>query len=420
MRATFGAPRVGGGLGRDQQPCARGPASLVSCAQKDRGRQARRPRPTARFPPMATAEVTGAEEVAWDLSDLFEGIDDPHIDEVVAQAEVDAAAFRERYHGKVAGLDPASLAEAVAEHERIEAAVVRPLTYAHLVFATNMADSARGALVARLGEKAAGARDAAPLLRARVGRRAGRRRRAPPGRPGARPLAPSSALAPKVPAVPALRARRARRYREDRLRRLRVVAALRGAAGCAPRRARRRRRFARDGARPPLRPRSRHPARRRRSDHRGARARAQDACVRLQHHPPGQVDRRPHARLSDLDLGRATSRTRRRTRRSTRSSRRRRRGTTSRSATTGSRPGCSGSTGSSTTTVRHRSRRTRGRSRGTTRGGSSSMRTASSRTRQARSSRASSTTTGSTGPFARTSEPVRFAPRRFRACTRTC
>jgi oligoendopeptidase F len=104
---------------------------------------------------MATAEVTGAEEVAWDLSDLFEGIDDPQIDEVVAQAEADAAAFRERYHGKVAELDAASLADAVAEHERIEAAVVRPLTYAHLVFATNMADPARGALVARLGEKAA-------------------------------------------------------------------------------------------------------------------------------------------------------------------------------------------------------------------------------------------------------------------------
>ncbi|HEX6724948.1 MAG TPA: M3 family oligoendopeptidase [Gaiella sp.] len=104
---------------------------------------------------MATAEVTGAEEVAWDLSDLFEGIGDPRIDEVVGQADADAAAFRKRYHGKVTGLDAASLADAIAEHERIEAAVVRPLTYAHLVFATNMADPARGALVARLGEKAA-------------------------------------------------------------------------------------------------------------------------------------------------------------------------------------------------------------------------------------------------------------------------
>ncbi len=104
---------------------------------------------------MATTEVTGAEEVAWDLTDLFDGIDDPRIDDVVAQAETDAAAFRERYHGKVAGLDAEALAGAVAEHERIESSVVRALTYAHLVFATNMADPARGALVARLGEKAA-------------------------------------------------------------------------------------------------------------------------------------------------------------------------------------------------------------------------------------------------------------------------
>jgi oligoendopeptidase F len=104
---------------------------------------------------MATTEITGAEEVAWDLSDLFEGIDDPRIDEEIARAEADAAAFRERYHGKVAQLDAADLAAAVAEHERIESAVVRPLTFAHLVFATNMAEPARGALVARLGEKAA-------------------------------------------------------------------------------------------------------------------------------------------------------------------------------------------------------------------------------------------------------------------------
>ena len=104
---------------------------------------------------MATTELTGAEDVAWDLTDLFAGVDDPRIDEEVAQAEADAATFRERYHGEVAGLDAAALAEAVEEYERIEATLVRPLTFAHLHFATNMADPARGALVARLGEKAA-------------------------------------------------------------------------------------------------------------------------------------------------------------------------------------------------------------------------------------------------------------------------
>jgi oligoendopeptidase F len=104
---------------------------------------------------VATTELTGAEEVAWDLSDLYEALDDPRIDADVAQSEADAVAFRERYHGRVAELGAAELAAAVAEHERIESVVVRALTFAHLTFATNMADPARGALVARLGEKAA-------------------------------------------------------------------------------------------------------------------------------------------------------------------------------------------------------------------------------------------------------------------------
>ena len=104
---------------------------------------------------MATTELTGAEEVAWDLGDLYDGVDDPRIDADVAEAEAAAAAFRERFHGKVGELDGPALAEALAEHERIESAVVRPLTFAHLLFATNMADPTRGALVARLGEKAA-------------------------------------------------------------------------------------------------------------------------------------------------------------------------------------------------------------------------------------------------------------------------
>ncbi|RDI73705.1 oligoendopeptidase, pepF/M3 family [Gaiella occulta] len=104
---------------------------------------------------MVTTELTGAEEVAWDLSDLYESPDDPALEADVADAEGSAAAFRERYRGTVASLDAAGLAEAVAERERIESAVDRALTYAHLNFATNMGDPARGALVARLQEKAA-------------------------------------------------------------------------------------------------------------------------------------------------------------------------------------------------------------------------------------------------------------------------
>ena len=57
---------------------------------------------------MATTELTGAEEVAWDLGDLYEGPDDPRIESDITAAEADAAAFRERYHGKVGALEAAT------------------------------------------------------------------------------------------------------------------------------------------------------------------------------------------------------------------------------------------------------------------------------------------------------------------------
>ena len=71
------------------------------------------------------------------------------------EADEAAAAFRERYHGKVSGLSAAELREAIEERERIESIVTRALYYAHLWFSTNMADPPRGALVARLTEKGA-------------------------------------------------------------------------------------------------------------------------------------------------------------------------------------------------------------------------------------------------------------------------
>ena len=104
---------------------------------------------------MTTTELTGAEEVAWDLSDLYGGGDDPRLESDVRGAEEAADAFRERYHGAVAGLDAAALAGAIDELERIESVVTRAFYFAHLWFSTDMADPPRGALVARLTEQAA-------------------------------------------------------------------------------------------------------------------------------------------------------------------------------------------------------------------------------------------------------------------------
>jgi oligoendopeptidase F len=114
---------------------------------------------------MTTTEITGAEDVAWDLSDLYEGADDPRLEGDVKQAEDGAAAFRKRYYGKVAGLSAAELAEAIGERERIDSTLTRAAYYAHLLFSTDMADSARGALVARLTEKGAELEPAIAQLR---------------------------------------------------------------------------------------------------------------------------------------------------------------------------------------------------------------------------------------------------------------
>jgi len=104
---------------------------------------------------MTTTELTGAEDVAWNLSDLYESGDDPRLESDVHEAESAAAAFRNRYHGKVAGLDAAALVAAIEERERIESVFTRAIYYAHLWFATDMTDSQRGALVAHLTEKGA-------------------------------------------------------------------------------------------------------------------------------------------------------------------------------------------------------------------------------------------------------------------------
>jgi oligoendopeptidase F len=104
---------------------------------------------------MTTTELTGAEEVTWDLSDLYESGDDPRIQEHVEWTESAAAEFRERYYERVAALSPAELREAIERREEIESTFTRAIYYAHLWFATDMNDSQRGALVAKLTEKGA-------------------------------------------------------------------------------------------------------------------------------------------------------------------------------------------------------------------------------------------------------------------------
>jgi oligoendopeptidase F len=97
--------------------------------------------------------TTGAEAVEWNLSDLYDGPDDPRIDSELEEAQAAAAAFRERYRGKLAELTAAELNDAVVELERIDSVATRVETYARLRQAADSTDQARGALVQKVREQ---------------------------------------------------------------------------------------------------------------------------------------------------------------------------------------------------------------------------------------------------------------------------
>jgi oligoendopeptidase F len=98
---------------------------------------------------------TGAEDVAWDLSDVYAGPADPALEVDLEDARTSAAAFRERYAGQVGELDADGLLEATLELERIDGIVTKAKAYAYLHFSTNTADPARGALLQRIQEEEA-------------------------------------------------------------------------------------------------------------------------------------------------------------------------------------------------------------------------------------------------------------------------
>lgn len=98
--------------------------------------------------------LTGAEEVHWDLSEIYRGVDDPAIDKNVDGAIAQARTFNERHYQKVASLSPGELKEAIVELEEIQSILYRAGVFAYLMYSTDTADPARGALLQRTQEKA--------------------------------------------------------------------------------------------------------------------------------------------------------------------------------------------------------------------------------------------------------------------------
>jgi oligoendopeptidase F len=97
-------------------------------------------------------QPTGAENIVWDLSDLYVGVDDPAIEADISQVNEQAETFAATYRGKVTTLDNEGLHEAIAEFESITEMAYKLGSFAQLLWSTNTGNAQYGALMQRIRE----------------------------------------------------------------------------------------------------------------------------------------------------------------------------------------------------------------------------------------------------------------------------
>src|SRR5262245_9102520 len=98
--------------------------------------------------------TTSAAGIAWDLRDLYAGLDDPAIEKDLDAAQARAAKFEKAYRGKIAAAPtPALLAKALTEVEDLSEQVLRPLIYVSLDHAAKPDEPRHGARLGRTRER---------------------------------------------------------------------------------------------------------------------------------------------------------------------------------------------------------------------------------------------------------------------------
>ena len=91
--------------------------------------------------------AAATELPAWDLSDLYTGMDDPALSADLAKGENDARAFAARYEGKLGAqiaADPAALGEAIGQCEAINERLGRVASYVSLLYSSDMSNVRAG------------------------------------------------------------------------------------------------------------------------------------------------------------------------------------------------------------------------------------------------------------------------------------
>ncbi len=96
-------------------------------------------------------QTTGAENVNWNLNDLFPSPSE--LDPALDAAERQARSFEEAHRGGVAGMEPEALGETIRSFEAIQDRLDRAYTYAFLHWCTHTDDPGRGALFQKVRER---------------------------------------------------------------------------------------------------------------------------------------------------------------------------------------------------------------------------------------------------------------------------
>ncbi len=95
----------------------------------------------------------GADNIIWDLKDLYNDINAPEIKEAIQWAQDEAGKIEDEYKGKVASLSSEKLLTLVKRIEKVNATYAKAYSYAFLEFSTDCASPEKGAFLQFIKEE---------------------------------------------------------------------------------------------------------------------------------------------------------------------------------------------------------------------------------------------------------------------------
>ncbi|MDD5757547.1 MAG: M3 family oligoendopeptidase [Desulfobulbaceae bacterium] len=95
----------------------------------------------------------GTTDIVWQLTDLYQTLDDPHINADLDLCQTEAEALQAEFAGKLSALSPKSLLNLVGRLEKIGVMQGRLATFAFLNFVTQIQEAKAGAFLQKIREK---------------------------------------------------------------------------------------------------------------------------------------------------------------------------------------------------------------------------------------------------------------------------